>query len=116
VTAKRTAGKSRTVHGLPWGIKLAVFAASVVSLSWFFAGWRQIHEASTLASWSLLVGGTLATLLLLGVQGYWIYFEEKDKGTLRKRVEIFERIGTLLEGRSKHCAAGPQKGEHQGND
>src|SRR5262250_1993085 len=76
VTAKRTAGKSRTVHGLPWGIKLAVFAASVISLSWFFAGWRQIHEASTLASWSLLVGGTLATLLLLGVQGYWIYFEE----------------------------------------
>ena len=75
-----------------WTIKLAAFVASVTSLSWFFAGWRGINEEPGLASWGSLIGGTLLTLLLLGVQGYWIYFDEKSKGTLRKRIGLFERI------------------------
>jgi hypothetical protein len=79
-----------------WAPKLAAFAASVVSLSWFFAGWRAINESTALSGWLLLAGGTLLTLFLIGLQGYWIYFEEKQKGTLKRRVELFEKIHVRL--------------------
>jgi len=75
-----------------WMYKLAVFVASVMTLSWFFAGYRQVQESSTLGNWALLLGGTLATVLLLGLQGYWIYFEEKSKGSLKKQIPLFEKI------------------------
>ena len=77
-------------------VKVAVFVASVISLSWFFAGWRQVHEAQTLANWSLLVGSTLLTAFLLALQGYWIYFDEKAKGSLRKRIDLYEKIHDAL--------------------
>jgi hypothetical protein len=81
--------KVKKVH---WAFRLTAFVASVVTLSWFFAGWRQIQETGLFADWLLLVSGTVFTVLLLGVQAYWIYFEEKDKGTLKKRIELFEKM------------------------
>jgi hypothetical protein len=77
-------------------LKVAVFVASVASLSWFFAGWRQVHEAQTLANWSLLAGSTLLTAFLVALQGYWIYFDEKAKGNLRKRINLYEKIHDAL--------------------
>jgi hypothetical protein len=76
--------------------KLIAFAASVMTLSWFFAGWRAVNESTALSGWLLLIGATLATALLLGLQGYWIYFEEKQKGTLRRHIGLFEKIHALL--------------------
>lgn len=84
-----------------WSFKWSIFAASVLSLSWFFAGWRAVNEHGALGDWGLLAGGTTTTLLLLGVQGYWIYFEEKDKGKLMKRVELFETIRKFLDQRKQ---------------
>lgn len=83
----------RKVH---WAFRLTAFVASVITLSWFFAGWRQIHETAVFADWLLLASGTVFTILLLGVQSYWIYFEEKDKGTLKKRIELFEKVQMRL--------------------
>lgn len=77
---------------ITWFHKLLAFAASVMTLSWFFAGWRQVNEVGGPGDWALLAGGTILTLLLLGLQGYWAYFEEKEKGTLRRRVVLFEKI------------------------
>lgn len=85
-------------------IKWSVFIASVITLSWFFAGWRQINESGQIGDWAVLVGGTVCTLLLLGVQAYWIYFEEKEKGKLIKRVELFEKIhARLAETNGRHA-------------
>jgi hypothetical protein len=76
--------------------KIIAFVASVIALSWFFAGWRAVNESTAPGGWLLLLGGTLATVLLVGLQGYWIYFEEKEKGTLRRRIDLFERIHAKL--------------------
>lgn len=86
-----------------WSLKWSIFAASVLSLSWFFAGWRQVNEHGGLGDWGVLAGGTAATLLLLTVQGYWIYAEEKVKGRLTKRVDLFEKIDKFLAER-KNCS------------
>ncbi len=88
-------------YKIHWGAKLIAFAASVISLSWFFAGWRQVNETQTVLDWLLLLGGTVATILLVGLQGYWMYFEEKAKGSLRKRIKIFEMIDDALSRGSK---------------
>lgn len=82
-----------------WSLKWSVFAASVVSLSWFFAGWRQVNEHGGISDWGLLAGGTFATIAFVAVQGYWIYFEEKGKGKLTKRVDLFEKIHKYLQDR-----------------
>lgn len=97
-----------TVH---WTIKLGTFVASVVTLSWFFAGWRQVHEAATVGNWMLLAGGIVATLLLVALQGYWIYFEEKRKGTLRRRIEVFERIAAAIGSDPAQVALASAKGD-----
>jgi hypothetical protein len=81
-----------------WSAKLALFVLSVCSLSWFFAGCREIHQYGNWQSYLLLAGGTSLTVLLLFVQGYFIYMEEKSKGTLRKRIALFERINHWLNG------------------
>lgn len=88
--------KIEKVH---WTFRLIAFAASVVTLSWFFAGWRQIHEAGGVSDWVLLFAGIYLTALFLGLQAYWIYFEEKSKGTLKKRIEFFEKANSLIETR-----------------
>lgn len=84
-----------------WSLKWSMFAASVITLSWFFAGWRQVNQTGGLADWALLAGGTASTLALLGVQGYWIYSEEKLRGKLTKRIALFESIEKKLDERKQ---------------
>src|SRR3954463_10100880 len=76
--------------------KLIAFAASVMTLSWFFAGWRAVNESTALGGWLLLIGATAGTVLLLGLQGYWIYIDEKHKGSLKRRINIYEKIYAKL--------------------
>lgn len=90
--------------GVHWAVKTAAFVASIFSLSWFFAGWRLVHEAQTTANWLALTGGTVFTVLLVSLQGYWIYFDEKAKGTLRKRIGLYERIHDALALKSSAAA------------
>lgn len=76
--------------------KLMVFTGAVIALSWFFEGCRQIQEAISFQSVSILLLGTLLTILFLGIHSYWIYLEEKLKGTLKKRIELFEKVNQYL--------------------
>lgn len=82
-----------TIH---LSVRVAAFIASVIFLSWCFAGYRSIRQAPSLTHWEFLAGSVLMTILMLGLQGYWIYFDEKDKGTLRRRIALFERIHSWL--------------------
>lgn len=88
-----------------FAFKAAAFIASVISLSWFFEGWRKINEEATIIHFGILIGGTLLTLALIGLQAYWIYIEEKTKGTLKKRIGVFDKIESHLDG------LGSNKGE-----
>ncbi len=72
--------------------KAVAFIATVITLSWFFEGYRQVSAAFTLEHCAILAAGTGLTLVLLAVQGYWIYVEEKTKGTLKRRIGIYERF------------------------
>jgi hypothetical protein len=93
-----------------WSLRWSFFIASVISLSWFFTGWRGINEHGALADWALLIGATLLTLTLLAIQGYWIYVEELKKGSLKRRIAIYDCIHEKLASRSIPCAA-EKKGE-----
>ena len=72
-------------------IKFAVIMLSVLALSLFFEGCRQIKEGITLEHIAVLIGGTLFTAILLLLQAFWIYLEEKYKGTLRRKNAHFEK-------------------------
>lgn len=93
--------------------KAIVFLACVISLSWFFEGYRDVNKDASLVSFAILIGGTLSTLAFLGVWCYWIYFEEKSKGTLKKRIKLFESINSKLS--EQGCRkAGKEEGGHCG--
>lgn len=81
--------------------KLANFVAAVIALSWFFEGTRKIQEAATMPHILLLLAGTLFTLFFLAIHSFWIYIEEKSKGTLVKRIALFEKILTMTEKQEK---------------
>jgi hypothetical protein len=72
--------------------KAIAFILTTVALSWFFEGWREVAKEVTLPHCLVLFAGVAFTALLLGVQGYWIYVEEKLKGALKKRIGLFETI------------------------
>lgn len=80
-----------------WSIRYSAFIASVFTLSLFFAGWRELMEQGRMSGAFLLATGVVSTLLLLGLQGYWIYFEEKNKGTLRRHIRLFEALHKFIE-------------------
>lgn len=88
------------VYKVKFAFKVVAFVCAVISLSWFFEGWRQVSQAPTPAHVGMLILGTVCTLAVLGLMGYWTYFEEKAKGTLRKRIGLYEQIHTRLELRS----------------
>lgn len=99
VNAKAAASEAsaQPVYKIKFALKAVAFCAAVISLSWFFQGWREVNQAPSPGSFALLIFGTSLTLLILGVMGYWTYFEEKSKGTLRKRIKLYEDIHTRLE-------------------
>ncbi len=61
-------------------LKAAVFCFSVVTLSWFFEGMRECKEMASAQGLGYLIGGTVLTLLLICLQGFFIYCEERSKG------------------------------------
>jgi hypothetical protein len=77
---------------VPFTIKAVAFTCTVITLSWFFEGWREVSRSVTPPHVLVLVAGTTLTLVLLMVQGYWVYVEEKLKGNLRKRFGLYEKI------------------------
>lgn len=72
--------------------KLINFCCAVLTLSWFFEGWRQVNANPSVEHFALLLVGTVLTILFLGVHGYWVYIEEKSKGTLKRQFGLFEKI------------------------
>jgi hypothetical protein len=97
------------VYKVRFALKAAAFVAAVITLSWFFEGWRQVCQDPSIAHVAVLLVGTIGTLGILGVMGYWTYFEEKSKGTLTKRIALYERIHVRLEERS----LARKQGEHE---
>ncbi|MBA3859643.1 MAG: hypothetical protein C0507_22275 [Cyanobacteria bacterium PR.3.49] len=83
-------------------IRLAAFVLTVITLSWFFEGWREIQREPGLVSFSYLFFGTTFTLLLLAVQGFWIYIEEKSTGKLVRKVKLFDAIEAKLAARNQN--------------
>lgn len=76
--------------------KAAAFVLATLSLSWFFEGWRQINTVGNIQSYAIIILGTASTLFTLCVWAYWIYMEEKSKGTLKKRIVLFESVSRFL--------------------
>ena len=78
--------------------KLANFTCAVVSLSWFFEGWRQVGHGPgvNLGGVAWLVAGTVGTLVFLFIHGMWVYMEEKSKGTLKRSLPVFDRFYAAL--------------------
>jgi len=97
-----------------FAFKALAFCASVVTLSWFFEGWRRIHTAvdlgSTVLATSILVAGVVVTSLLIVVQAFWIYIEEKQKGSCVRRLELFEKLYSFFVQR-KRAAGISKRGE-----
>jgi len=81
-------------------VKILALIFSAITLSWCFEGFRQIKTAPTLAHYGLLVVGIISTALLLWIQAFWIYIEEKSKGTLAKKVIHFDHLQEWLEKRT----------------
>ena len=108
--AKSTEVKSSVdapVFKVKFANKAIAFCCAVVSLSWFFEGWREIHRVVNFVTVGTLVAGTVVTLMLLGLMTFWTYCEEKQKGTLVRRIGLFE---TLYENVMKRHAAKTQGG------
>lgn len=80
------------VFKVKFAIKAIAFCCAVVSLSWFFEGWREIHKVVNFANVAILVIGTVGTLMLLTLMTFWTYCEEKQKGTLVRRLALFEKL------------------------
>lgn len=92
--------------------KLINFTCAAYALSWFFEGWREINKDLSVANAAILIAGTVFTLLFLGVHAYWVYFEEKAKGTLKKRIELFEKINLALKQKRESEVVVTEKGEN----
>ncbi|HEY9755687.1 MAG TPA: hypothetical protein V6C97_11035 [Oculatellaceae cyanobacterium] len=100
--------KSGAVLKIKFAYKAAAFWASVMTLSWFFEGWRKIHESIGVYSVSILTLGIVCTAALVTLQAFWIYIEEKQKGSLLRRVGLFEK---LYEGLVQRQLARTERGE-----
>lgn len=78
-------------------LKLVAFVAATLSLSLIFEGYRQVSHEPSLFHFTLLVAGIALTALLIWLQAFWIYVEEKSKGSLKKTVVHFDKLeGVLL--------------------
>ncbi|MBC8000636.1 MAG: hypothetical protein IAF58_21990 [Leptolyngbya sp.] len=81
-------------------LKIAAFTMTVITLSWFFEGWREVQREPGLVPIAYLFFGTTLTLGLLAVQGYWIYLEEKMSGKLIRKIKIYDKIEAKLQAAS----------------
>jgi hypothetical protein len=96
-----------------FALKAAAFCASVLTLSWFFEGWRRIHQDLGFVSVSILIAGVVCTLGLIAVQAFWIYVEEKQKGALLRRIGLFEKLyESLVQRKLANNARRGEKAKH----
>ena len=72
---------------------------SILALSLVFEGWRQVKDSMTAWHLAILISGTVSTIFLLWLQAFWIYVEEKSKGTLKKKIVHFDRLQEYLQKR-----------------
>lgn len=72
--------------------KFFAFVFSVVALSWFFEGTRQIQLGLSLSAIVYLLVGSLLTVALIGVQAFFIYAEEKSKDNRTRKIPLFDVI------------------------
>lgn len=95
---KGTSGASSTSSTVNKGLKikfvykLFAFAFSVVALSWFFEGTRQIQAGLSLSAIVYILVGSLLTVALIGVQAFFIYAEEKSKDSRTRKIPLFDPI------------------------
>ena len=71
--------------------KAILFCFSTVTLSWFFEGMRQCKETASPEGLAYLLGGTILTLLLVALQGFFIYCEERSKGLRTRKIAFFDK-------------------------
>ncbi len=81
-------------------IKLLALVCSVVALSWFFEGYRQVSQSPSITHVAVLILGIASTVFFLWLQAFWIYVEEKSKGTLTKQIAHFDRLYNYFENRA----------------
>ncbi len=82
-------------------LKVAAFCLSVVTLSWFFEGMRQCKEVASAQGLAYLIGGTVFTLLLVFLQGFFIYCEERSKGRHTRSIALFDKWYLSLTSKQK---------------
>ncbi|MBS1998405.1 MAG: hypothetical protein JSS86_18905 [Cyanobacteria bacterium SZAS LIN-2] len=84
-----------------FAFKAIAFCCSVVTLSWFFEGMRQCKESVSFEGGVTLLGGTVLTLLLVGLQGFFIYCEERSKGLRTRKIALFDKWYVQLASKQK---------------
>lgn len=72
--------------------KFFAFVFSVVALSWFFEGTRQIQAGLSVSAIVYVLAGSLLTVALIGVQAFFIYAEEKSKDNRTRKIRLFDSI------------------------
>jgi hypothetical protein len=95
------AGPSASPLKISMTLKVVLFCFSVVTLSWFFEGARQCKDAATPQGLSYLIGGTLLTLLLVFLQAFLIYCEERAKGRRTRKIALFDKWYGFLVSKQK---------------
>lgn len=82
---------------IKFSIKIGMFIMSVLALSGFFEAFRQIQAHFGLYTIGFMVVAILFNIIMLFSQAWLIYYEEKVRGNLKKRVDVFERLINYLE-------------------
>jgi hypothetical protein len=108
-TSEKTTTQGSTLK-VKFQFKALALTLSVVSLSWFFEALRQLKTGVNFQHVALLIVAVAATLFLLWIQAFWIYLEEKSKGTLKKEVALFDRLENWLRARANTA---PSKKERE---
>jgi hypothetical protein len=104
------------VNGLKvkFQVKLAAFVAATLSLSLFFEGFRQVSREPSYPHFALLIAGTALTALLIWLQAFWIYIEEKSKGSLSKKVVHFDKLESVFLRRGGSLNGGKKDADNSG--
>jgi hypothetical protein len=87
------------------------FVAATLSLSLFFEGYRQVSREPSFTHFALLIAGIVLTALLIWLQAFWIYIEEKSKGSLKKTVVHFDKLEGILLRRARFGKAEGDKSQ-----
>lgn len=86
---------------IKFALKAVVFCFSVVTLSWIFEGLRQCKGEATPQGLAYLLGGIVLTLLLVVMQGFFIYCEERSKGARTRKIALFDKWYLFLTSKQK---------------